>query len=149
RRRRRARLVGRLARSDALAKLSVVLGLVIVAPRLGDETVGADRPLLEAGDAHGLAGLGARAGERPVVFDDVVSDDEVVHEDLDVREGCDERLGDARYRGWFAAVDGDCPARDVVGRDAPRVATAPRFGVFPCELLDLLPITEHVRATLN
>jgi hypothetical protein len=36
-----------------------------------------------------------------------------------------------------------------VGRNAPRVATAPRLGVFPCELLNLLPIVGHLCATLN
>ena len=120
-----------------------------MAPRFGDEAVGADRPILEARDAHGLAGLGARAGERPVVLDDVIDDDEVVHEDLDVREGRDERLRDAFDGCGRAAVDGDRSARGVMGGDASRVATAPRLGVVPCEPFDLLPVVGHLRATLN
>src|SRR5262249_40018491 len=39
-------------RTDAVLELAVVLGLVVVTERPGDEPVGADRPLLEAGDAH-------------------------------------------------------------------------------------------------
>src|SRR5690348_10152124 len=98
-----------------LAELSVVLDLVVPTARLGDQSVGTDHPFLAAGDAHGLAGLGTRAGECPVVLDEVVSHDELVHEDLDIGEGGDERLRNARYRGRVAAVDGDRPAHDVVG----------------------------------
>jgi hypothetical protein len=71
-------------------ELAIVFSLVVVPQRLGDQPGGGDRPLLEAENAHLLTCLGARAGERPVVLDEVVFEDEVVHEDLDVGEGGDE-----------------------------------------------------------
>ena len=100
---------GKLNGGGTLAELSVILRLVILTARLGDQPVGTDRPLLGAGDTHRIAGLRPRAGERPVLLDEVVCHDEVVHEDLDVREGGDERFRYARNRGRFAAVDGDGP----------------------------------------
>src|SRR6185437_668006 len=130
------------------SNLSGVLGALAVTPRRGNQAVGTDRLLLEAGDSHGLAGLGARAGECPVVLDKVLCHDEVVHEHLDIGEGGDERLRNTRDRGRFPAVDGDRPTGDVVGSNTPRVATAPRLGVSPRELLNLLPIPGHLRATL-
>src|SRR5437868_1492281 len=130
-------------RAGSLAELAVVLGLVVVAERRGDEAVRADRPLLEAGDAHRLAGLGARAGERPVILDAVVLEDELVHRDLDVRKGGNERLGDLGDRRRLAAVDRDRRAGGVVGGDASGIAAAPRLRVAACELLDLPPVVRH------
>src|SRR5262249_19223963 len=135
----------------SLAELTVVLGLVEVAARLGDRSVGADRPLLETGDPHPPAGLCARAGEGPSVLDDaVVADDEFVHQDLDVRERGDEGGGHARYSGRLASVDRDRPARTVVGSDPRRITVAPGVGVPTREFLDLFSIVRnHFRATLT
>src|SRR5438477_73379 len=94
--------------------------------------------------AHALAGLGARPGEGPAVFDDaVLPKEETVHEDLDVREGRDECLRHVGYPGRIATVDGDHAARRVMRGDARGIAAAPRVGVRACELLDLLPIVRH------
>jgi hypothetical protein len=41
----------------------------------------------------------------------VLTEDEVVHEDLDVRESSDERLRHLLDPYSVATVDGDCPAR--------------------------------------
>jgi hypothetical protein len=65
-------------RADAVPKLAVVFSLIVETQRLDDEPVSADRPFLEAGDAHSLARIRARAGERPVVFDRVLFEDELV-----------------------------------------------------------------------
>jgi len=43
-------------------KLTIVFSLVVVTQRLDDEPVSADRPLLDAGDAHPLARFRVRAG---------------------------------------------------------------------------------------
>jgi hypothetical protein len=47
------------------------------------------------------------------VLPGVALEDEVVHEDRDVRKGSDERLRDVSYRSRLAAVDGDRPARGI------------------------------------
>ena len=59
-----------------LLELPVVLGLIVVACRLGNEAVLTERPLLEAGDPH------------------LVFEDDVVYQNLNVRERGDERLRD-------------------------------------------------------
>src|SRR5436309_789300 len=62
--------------TDAVSKLALVLGLVVVALRLGDEAIVADRPLLVAADANSFARTSRpriRADERPVILDRLVS----------------------------------------------------------------------------
>ncbi len=56
----------------AVLELTVVLGLVEMTQRLGNETVVAERPLLEAGDPNPFSGparSGVRADEGPVELD--------------------------------------------------------------------------------
>src|SRR3954453_494726 len=142
RRRRRARPVSP-SDSAAVLELAIVFSLVVVPQRLGDQPVGGDRPLLEAGDAHLLTCLCARAGEGPVVLDEVVFEDEVVHEDLDVGKGGDERLRPRWFFPGVLSVDGNLSPRDIVGGHASGVMAAPRLGIGACRLLDLLPVFAH------
>src|SRR5262249_61434216 len=91
-----------------------------------------------------LAGLGTRPRECPAVLDAaVLTDDEVVHEDLDVREGRHECLGDLADSCRFATIDRDRATGDVVLGDLRGIAAAPRFGVRACELLDLRRVAWH------
>ena len=105
----RARRAALAGRADAVAELAVVLGLVVVTPRLGDEPVGADRPLLEAGDAHPLARLGARAGERPVVLDESSSKTRSSMKTSMSGKAAINASRDLCYPGRLAAVDGIVP----------------------------------------
>src|SRR5438067_1874128 len=116
----------------AVLELAVVLRLVVVSQRRSDEAVVAERPLLEAFDPNplsGSAGSCVRAGERPVVLDRLVLEDEVVHEHLNVRKRIHERARDFRDLRGLAAVDRDRAARCVVAGDFGGIMVGPRHGV--------------------
>src|SRR5439155_1165 len=139
----------------AVLDLTVVFHLVVVALRLGDQPVVADRPHFEPADPNpvaGAAGSAVRADEGPVVLDGVVAEHELVEEDLQVRERAHERpcdLGESRpaYRR-LTAVDGQRAVRCVVGSDLCGVRAAPGIRIAARKVLELLAVERH-RSSLS
>jgi hypothetical protein len=143
-------LLGSLLRFDTLLELAVVLGLVVVAEGRGDEAVVSDRPLLEAADpdpASRPTGAGVRSDERPAIFGLLAVHQQLVHEHLHIREGNHERSGGLCDRGsphrGRPIVDRQRPVGRVVLGHARRILAAPRIGVPPGELTQLIGRRRH------
>lgn len=84
----------------AVLELALVLGVVEMAARFGDETVFAEKPFFEAADVNalpGAAGTGVSARERPVKLDAVAGFAEAL--------GADVHIGECGHEGLSLACD--------------------------------------------
>src|ERR1019366_5565217 len=119
--------------ADSLLDLTLILGAVEVAQRLGDEAVSTDPPLLETAEANPLPSPsrpGVGADERPAVHSVVTFYGQFVHDDCHVGERGHEslsHLGDGTTtNSRRSVIDTERSAGRVEGSHTRGILAPPR-----------------------
>jgi hypothetical protein len=141
--------------SAAVPLLLLKVRGIEMAERFRDSSVVPESPFLISADSNAMAGSARSAtgaGERPVIFDHVVLEHQIVHGNFQVRKRGHELARGFGYRSSShrggSAIDRERSAGGKKFRYRSRILAAPGGGVTSCEVANFESIQPHRRMIL-